>query len=75
MYEFRQNITLEEYTRELVEFRLQTQPRSLDEIPQCLERIKDRRFSEWAYDDRIYESPWAQEVTEHEYRILKRYLR
>ena len=74
VYEFRQNITREEYTRELLEFCLQTQSRSLNEVPQCLELIKDRGFSEWAYDDRIYESPWVQDVTEHEYRILQRYL-
>ena len=77
VYEFRQNITREEYTRELLAFCLETQNQSLDpeDIPECLERINREGFSEWAYDDRIYESPWVQDVTKHEYGILERYLR
>ena len=75
VYELRQNLTQDEYTRELLAFCLQTQNRSLDEIPERLERISDEGFSQWAYDDRIYESPRVQDVTEEEYRVLERYLR
>ena len=75
VYELRQNLTQEEYTRELLAFCLQTQNRSLEEIPKRLERIRDEGFSEWAYDDRIYESPRVQDVTEQEYRVLERHLR
>ena len=75
VYELRQNLTQEEYTQELLAFCLQTQNRSLEEIPERLERIRGEGFSEWAYDDRIYESPRVQDVTEQEYRVLERYLR
>lgn len=75
VYELRQNLTQGEYTRELLAFCLQTQDRSLQEIPERLERIKAEGFSEWAYDDRLYESPRVQDVTEQEYRVLERHLR
>jgi len=74
VYELRQNLTEEEYTRELLEFCLQTQGRDLDEIPACMQQIKEKGFSQWAYDDRIYKDPWVQDVTEEEYRVLEKYL-
>ena len=75
VYELRQNLTQEQYTQELLAFCLQTQDRSLDELPDCLERIRTEGFSEWAYDDRIYQSPRVQDVTKEEYRVLERHLR
>lgn len=74
VYELRQNLTEQEYTLELLEFCLDTQGRGLDEVPACMEKIGKEGFSEWAYDDRIYQDPWVQDVTEAEYRVLKNYL-
>ena len=75
VYELRTNLTQQEYTLELLSFCLQTRNRSLDDLPDRLEDIAADGFSEWAYDDRLYERPHVQDLAEHEYRVLERYLR
>ena len=75
VYELRQNLTEGEYTRELLVFCMETQGKSLSEVPEYMERIEEAGFSEWAYDDRIYEDPCVRNVSEEEYSILGKYLR
>jgi hypothetical protein len=74
VYELRQNLTQEEYTRELLEFCLQTQNQPVDDLAEHLEEIREEGFSEWAYDDRLYMDPWVQNVTKQEYDVLSKYL-
>ena len=68
IYELRQNITQEAYTREVAEFCLKTSGASKRESD-------DDDFCEWAYDDRLYTEPWVQDITKKEYDVLSKFLR
>ena len=74
LYELREDLTEEEYTRELLEFCLETQGEDAAKIAENMKRIEDEGFSEWAYDDRIYSDPWVQDISKEEYKVLRKYL-
>ncbi len=67
IYELRQDLTQEEYTREVLEFCLHTSGATEREST-------DDDFAEWAYDDRLYIDPWVQDITKEEEHVLRRYL-
>ncbi len=67
IYELRQDLTQEEYTREVLEFCLETSGATEREST-------DDDFAEWAYDDRLYIDPWVQDITKEEHAVLRRYL-
>jgi hypothetical protein len=68
IYELRQNLTQQDYTREVLAFCLETSGHAEREST-------DDNFCEWAYDDRLYKDPWVQDVTKEEYDVLSKYLR
>ncbi len=67
IYELRQNLTQDDYTREVLAFCQESSGGMSGEST-------DRTFCEWAYDDRLYKDPWVQDVTKEEYHVLSRYL-
>jgi hypothetical protein len=67
IYELRQNLTQEEYTREVLAFCLETSANTEREST-------DDDFCEWAYHDRLYTHPHVRDVTKEEYQVLSKYL-